>query len=198
MSVNFSVFHDTSYVNKSITSKMIKSNQSLSAQDAWKRPFLVSDNQPVLADRIQAALCKGPFIALAKLGPKYYDGEPKTYTKQIVSHPKVPVLGWKPAQRKQSEGHDLQPIIVCGVLKKENREYVFYHLARGVRQDFRTGQLDHQQIDDKVYVSSTKVFSKYLSEMYPQATPEELEADLFLPFDPSHLRHLGMNFPNHW
>ncbi|MBS0629353.1 MAG: hypothetical protein JSS30_03905 [Verrucomicrobia bacterium] len=44
------------------TSKMIREDQYLAPNEAWKKPFIQTQD-PITAKVVQAALCKGPFVA---------------------------------------------------------------------------------------------------------------------------------------
>jgi len=174
---NMLVFYDPTRVPNPITSKMINYDRDLplSPDQAWKKPFIMDPN-PILAARIQAALVNGPFVAEAKLGPKFYDTEPNQLMEQIPTHPALPVYGWTPAQRKpQQDDGAYQAIIVCGIQKNGDAEHIYYVLAKELYTNWPEAIAAHQKTSNKVYVASLRRFSADLYNMYPPAQNVEIE-----------------------
>ena len=160
----------------SIDIKMIRRGEVLTAETAWKEPFL---KDTITAEVVQAALFKGPFVALAKVGPTFYDEAPIKLQNQIAEYPGLPVYGWaKGSTRKAKKEVDgsYESVIVCGVKKEEALEHVYFVRAQEIHTDWREGlgKYDALSTDRKVYVTSLKRFSESLYNMYPVASESEI------------------------
>lgn len=140
-------------------------------QNAWKKPYLV---QPCTVESVTESLARGPFVAIAGVGPHCYSSESIPLSGQIESSPDTIVYGWRSTAARVSER--AIPVIVCGVQRREGKEHIYYRLAEDISEDraVAIGTIRPSATDLRVYVASLKRFSEVEVDMFPPVSPEEI------------------------
>lgn len=131
----------------------------------WTEYSMASDSDAgdELIDHLISQLARqGPFVALAQVGPEFYDTSPGLVNDTL---PGVAVLGWKKGSPR-AETNITSPVIVLGARKAEkapkNRAYVIYFSpSRDITQGQEPIRI-HQPLSDKIYVVTQKTFQKSL------------------------------------
>lgn len=143
-------------------------------ENAWKEPYLI---QPATVESIEKALANGPIPALAAVGPRYYSVLPKKLTGQLPGHLDVPVYGWAKGAERISNYVQYQPMIICGVQRREQTEHLYYLLAEDTSLDPEQaiGEFKPLSTDKKVYVTSMQTFAKYEFDLFPPVSKGEIE-----------------------
>jgi len=106
---------------------------------------------------------KGPLIALGKVGPECYVGEPKKYKAEFIQQD---VYGWP--QSTKRTGRSCY-VMVLGASKGKLGEHVYFTIPKDitpVKTNFIRGYKS-SKLHQRIYVSSHKTFLNYLNDLYP-------------------------------
>jgi len=146
-------------LNQSSNHVLLKRPDRIQIDEKGLTRYATSQKIEVLIEELKE---RGPLIALGKIGPGCYVNDASKLDGKFCGEE---LYGWKPgATRKESSKQNC--LLIIGAKKNEDRELVYFVLSQDMTANQDSSIREHKP-SNKVYVTSHKTFSSYLSELYP-------------------------------